>query len=125
MPSKILIAIISFHVRINAVHWYSSAQVMLRSTKHHTRVITPKVTVIPANQILGPNSLTAMVDGSWNVTLAMVKMKIATEYLFPSSPRSPIILVTEALEMTPLSSRRRLHRMAAMVHRRRSTLRRS
>lgn len=125
IPSKILITIISFHVRINAVHWYPSAEFMLWNTGHHTRVIRPKATVMPANQIRGPNSLTAMVEGSWNVTLAIVKIKIAIEYLLPPSPRSSIILVTEALEMTPLSSKSRLHRMAAMVHRRRSTLRRS
>lgn len=85
-------------------------------------VMMPKQNVMNANQILGPNVLTAMVDGSWNAILAMVKIKMDTEYRLPtSSSKSLSMDVTEADEMTPLSSRFKLQRMPAMVQRRRST----
>ncbi|OJD20912.1 hypothetical protein ACJ73_07749 [Blastomyces percursus] len=89
------------------------------------KVITPKQTVIRENHRRGPTKRTAIVDGSWKTTLDMVKMKIATEYRFPSSARSGIMLVTEAEEMMPESRRFKLHRIPEMVHSRRSTFRRS
>jgi hypothetical protein len=62
-------------------------------------VMTPKHVVINENQMRGPNVRTAIVDGSWNAMLAMVKMKMETEYRFPtSSSRSESMLVTDALE---------------------------
>ncbi|EAT77443.1 hypothetical protein SNOG_15218 [Parastagonospora nodorum SN15] len=64
----------------------------------------PKQKVMKANQIRGPNVLTAIVDGSWKAMLAIVKMKIETEYLLPTlSSKSLSIEVTEAEEMTPES----------------------
>jgi hypothetical protein len=77
------------------------------------------------NQILGPKVRTAMVEGSWNAMLAIVKMKMEMEYLLPtSSSRSESMEVTDALEMTPLSRRLSEQRRPAMLQRRRSTFRR-
>lgn len=87
-------------------------------------VITPKANVIVANHILGPNFLTAIVEGSWKAMLEIVKMKMATLYRFPDKSRSFNIEVTLAEEMIPESRRLREHKMPAMVQRRRSTFRR-
>jgi len=87
-------------------------------------VIVPNATVMEENQILGPNRRTAIVAGSWKVIDAMVKMKMLMLNLFPYRPRSSGIEVTEAEEMTPESSRLREQRIPAIVHKRRSTLRR-
>ena len=82
----------------------------------------PKQKVIKANQIRGPKVRTAIVDGNWKAMLAIVKMKIETEYLLPmSSSRSLSIDVTDALDITPLSSRLSEHKIPAMLQSRRST----
>lgn len=105
-PRRMRNAIICFQVWMNPVH----------------RVIEPKQQVINENQRRGPNVLTAIVDGSWKQMLAIVKMKMETEYRLPlSRSRSDNMEVTEALEMTPLSSKLRLHKIPAIVQRRKST----
>ena len=48
-------------------------------TKPVLSVRMPKATVIAVNQTRGPSMRTAMVEGSWNTILEMVKMKMDTE----------------------------------------------
>jgi hypothetical protein len=85
----------------------------------------PKENVMNENQILGPNVLTAIVEGSWKAMLAIVKMKMETEYRLPTSnSRSLNMEVTEAEDMTPLSRRLRLHNKPAILQRRKSTFNR-
>ncbi len=87
------------------------------------RVIRPKQTVTVAKNRRGPTMRTSIVEGSWNIMLLTVKMKIDTEKRSPVSPRSCGIDVTAADEMIPLSRRLRLHSRPAIVQSRRSTLR--
>jgi hypothetical protein len=47
--------------------------------RRHTIVMIPKPIVIIENISLGPSILTAIVAGSWNVTLATVYTKIETD----------------------------------------------
>ena len=84
-------------------------------------VMTPKATVMKENHSRGPNLRTAIVDGNWKVILAIVKMKMLTEYRFPVSSKSEIMEVTDAELITPESRRLSEQRMPAMVHNRRST----
>lgn len=109
MPSKTRKAIICRQLWMKAVH----------------KVMRPKQKVIRERKILGPTNRTQIVAGSWKTMLLTVKMNMLTEYLLPVRSRSDNILVTEADEMTPESSRFRLHRRPAMLQRRRSTLRRN
>ena len=108
MPSSTLSAIICFQL------WMKAVPIVIR----------PKATVMKENHSLGPNLRTAIVDGSWKVILAIVKMKMLTEYRFPTRSKSEIIEVTDAELITPESRRLSEQRMPAMVHNRRSTLRR-
>jgi len=102
-------AIICRHVCTKAVH----------------SVMMPKQKVMKANQIRGPKVRTAIVDGSWKAMLAIVKINMETEYRLPTfNSRSLSIEVTDALEMTPLSSRLSEHKIPAMLQSRRSTFRR-
>jgi len=70
-------------------------------------VIVPNATVINENQMRGPNFLTAIVEGSWKVMLAIVKMKMLMLNLLPYRPRSSGMEVTEAEDITPESRRLR------------------
>ena len=80
------------------------------------RVIKPKPKVMIAKKILGPRMRTARVAGSWKQTLAAVKIKMETEYRLPwFNPRSFNMLVTDALEIIPLSNKLRLHNRPPMV----------
>lgn len=89
-----------------------------------TKLIKPKPNVAKEKKIRGPIRRTATVAGSWKHTPDTVKIRIETENRLPwSSPRSLSILVTEALEIRPLSSRSRLHSKPAIVHNLRSTFR--
>ena len=82
-----------------------------------TKLIRPKPKVTKEKKMRGPMRRTAMVAGSWKHTPATVKMRMETEKRLPwSKPRSLSMLVTEALEMRPLSRRLRLHNRPAMVH---------
>ena len=100
MPNNTLSAIICFQLEMKAVH----------------SVINPNKTVVQLKNIGGPTNLIAIVAGNWAHIEATVKMNIATENLFPVSPRSSGIEVTAADESIPLSSRFKLHRIPAIVH---------
>lgn len=128
IPSKTRIKIICLHVYMNAVHYATLEPhfIILLLGLTHTRVIRPKAMVVKAKNILGPIRRTAMVAGSWKQRAAIVNIRMATEYRFPSaSPRSFNIDVTDALEMMPLSSKFKLQSKPAIVHSRRSTFDRS
>ena len=91
-----------------------------------TRLIRPKAKVTNEKNIRGPTRRTAMVAGSWKHTPDTVKMRIEMEKRLPwFSPRSLCMLVTEALEIRPLSRRLRLHSKPAMVQSLMSTFRMS
>ncbi|KAG9796038.1 hypothetical protein KCU88_g305, partial [Aureobasidium melanogenum] len=98
MPSRTLNAIISLQLVMAAVHM----------------VIKPNAQVIVEKNILGPTSRNKIVAGSWKHTEATVKMNMETEYLSPLRSRSDSMLVTDADEMMPLSSRFKLQRTPAI-----------